>query len=102
MDKLGQAGDAMGQAEALCAIEVAVHREQVYLTGRLASDRSSEIDIPSLVRGVYASAGYGEDWRPAPADVMVGGNLCIVQDPYNARQPRSTRARGARATQPAE
>jgi len=65
------------QAEALCAIEVALHRETVYLTGRLACTGSHEIDIPALVRSVYASAGYGDDWRPAPADITVGGNLCI-------------------------
>ena len=83
-DKLADAvADALVQAaferqpEALCAIEVAVHRQAVYLTGRLACNGSTEIDIASLVRGVYESAGYGRDWRPAPADVTIGGNLCI-------------------------
>jgi S-adenosylmethionine synthetase len=65
------------QREALCAIEVAVHRDAVYLTGRMACEGSDQIDIASLVRGVYASAGYGGHWRPAPADLKVGGNLCI-------------------------
>ena len=65
------------QREALCAIEVAVHRDAVYLTGRLACEGSALVDIPGLVRGVYASAGYGGAWRPAPESLHVGGNLCI-------------------------
>ena len=65
------------QAQALCAIEVAVHRDDVYLTGRLACEGSASIDLQALVRGVYRSAGYGGHWRPAPQDIRVGGNLCV-------------------------
>lgn len=82
-DALVQAAQAR-QVQALCAIEVAVHREQVFLTGRVACEGATDIDIPALVRQVYASAGYGLDggegvdpWRPAPQDVLVGGNLCV-------------------------
>ena len=83
-DKLADAVcDALVQAavtrqpEALCAIEAAVHRDAVYLTGRLACAGAAGIDPGALVRGVYASAGYGGAWRPAPAAVRVGGNLCV-------------------------
>ena len=98
-DKLADAvADALVQAaqerqpEALCAIEVAVHREQVFLTGRLACEGANSIPIEDLVRQVYRTAGYGPGpgeapndtltgpagpWRPAPQDVIVGGNLCI-------------------------
>ncbi len=83
-DKLADAvADALVQAarqrqhEALCAIEVAVHRDTVYLTGRIACEGSDRLDLPALVRGVYASAGYGSAWRPAPADVTVADNLCL-------------------------
>ncbi len=65
------------EAEALCAIEVAVHRDAVYLTGRLACEGSDRLDLTDLVRGVYRSAGYGGRWRPAPEDVQVLGNLCV-------------------------
>lgn len=75
-DALVQAAQAR-QPEALCAIEVAVHRNAVYLTGRLACEGAEHIDTASLVRGVYASAGFGDAWRPAAADITVGGNLCI-------------------------
>jgi S-adenosylmethionine synthetase len=83
-DKLADAvADALVQAaqqrqpEALCAIEVAVHRDAVYLTGRIACEGSDSLDLPALVRGVYASAGYGDRWRPAPADLTIAGNLCL-------------------------
>jgi len=75
-DALVQAARAR-QAEALCAIEVAVHRDAVYLTGRLACEDADRIDIPGLVRSVYASAGFGKHWLPAPEALRIGGNLCI-------------------------
>jgi S-adenosylmethionine synthetase len=83
-DKLADAiADAIVQAAhqrqsaALCGIEVAVHRDAVYLTGRLGCEGSKAIDLEAIVRGVYASAGYRERWHPAPERVRVGGNLCI-------------------------
>jgi len=86
-DKLADAvADALVQAaqqrqpEALCAIEVAVHRNQVFLTGRLACEDAHTLPLQDLVREVYRSAGYGQDtgpWRPAPQEITVGGNLCV-------------------------
>lgn len=90
-DKLADAvADALVQAaqlrqpEALCAIEVAVHRDQVYLTGRLACEGADRLPLRELVQGVYQSAGYGAGggadhgpWRPAPHELGVGGNLCL-------------------------
>jgi S-adenosylmethionine synthetase len=65
-DKLADAvADALVQAaqerqpEALCAIEVAVHREQVFLTGRLACEGAEQLPLSEIVQGVYRSAGYG-------------------------------------------
>ena len=62
---------------ALCAIEVAVHRDRVYLTGRLACPGSRNLDLAALAREAYAAAGYGARWRPAPEDLRVEGNLCL-------------------------
>jgi S-adenosylmethionine synthetase len=86
-DKLADAvADALVQAaqqrqpEALCAIEVAVHRDQVFLTGRLACEDAHTLPLQDLVREVYRSAGYGQDtgpWRPAPQEISVGGNLYV-------------------------
>lgn len=63
--------------KALCAIEVAVHRNRVYLTGRIACPGSRDLDLAALAREVYAAAGYGERWRPAPGELQVEGNLCL-------------------------
>lgn len=63
--------------KALCAIEVAVHRDRVYLTGRLACPGARDLDLSALVREVYAAAGYGDRWRPAPSELRVEGNLCL-------------------------
>jgi len=76
------------EAEALCAIEVAVHRDAVFLTGRLACEGSDQIDLRGLVNEVYRSAGYGDRWRPAPDDIQVLGNLCVdtlVRDEASVR-----------------
>ena len=83
-DKLADAiADALVQeatrreARALVGVEVAVHRDQVFVTGRVACEGAEQIDLPSLVRGVYESAGYDDNWYPAPAQVDVVSNLCL-------------------------
>lgn len=75
-DTLVQAAVAL-DPKALCAIEVAVHREVVYLTGRLASQGSDQLPLQQLVGEVYRSAGYGGRWRPLPDEIQVQGNLCL-------------------------
>ena len=54
------------EARALCGLEVAVHRDRVYLTGRIACEGSDQIDLLGTVQEVYRRAGYGERWKPAP------------------------------------
>ena len=75
-DTLVQAAVAL-DPKALGAVEVAVHRDVVYLTGRLACPGSHALPLVPLVRDVYRSAGYGGRWRPAPDEVQVQGNLCL-------------------------
>lgn len=65
------------EKRALCALEAAVHRNAFFLTGRLACRDAEQIDIPGLVRGVFASAGYGEPWIPDPANLRVHLDLCL-------------------------
>jgi len=65
------------EARALCGVEVAVHRDRVYLTGRIACEGSEQIDLLGTVQEVYRQAGYGERWKPAPEDLKVEGNICI-------------------------
>lgn len=62
---------------ALVGVEVAVHRDHVYLTGRVACPGAAEIDVTTLVQEVYRSAGYNEHWYPSPQQVQVVSNLCL-------------------------
>ena len=41
----------------LCGVEVAVHRDHVYVTGQVAGAGVGEIDVDGLVRDVYRTAG---------------------------------------------
>ena len=47
-------------ARALVGVEAAVHRNKVFITGRIAGERCARFQIPRLVRKVYESAGYGD------------------------------------------
>ena len=83
-DKLSDAiADALVQEatrrekRALVGVEVAVHRNSVFVTGRIACDGAEEIDIPEIVRDVYRSAGYGDDWAPDPGDLNISSDLCV-------------------------
>lgn len=83
-DKLSDAiADALVQEairrepRALVGVEVAVHRDHVYITGRIACEGAEGIDVQSIVRAVYLSAGYGDDWHPSPQQVKVVSNLCL-------------------------
>ena len=45
------------EKRALVGVEVAVHRNNVFITGRVACTGAEDIDFHELVRNVYASAG---------------------------------------------
>ena len=68
-----------GQREqrALVGVEVAVHRNRVFITGRIACKDAEGIDVDKLVRDVYRSAGYGNGWYPAPEEIIVEPHLCL-------------------------
>lgn len=66
------------QRRALCGVEVAVHRASVFVTGRIACADAESIDVPAVVRGVFASAGYDREWGPAPSKLKVHTDLCLV------------------------
>jgi S-adenosylmethionine synthetase len=61
---------------ALVGVEAAVHRNRVFLTGRIACEDAAGIDAGAIVRDVYRTAGYGDEWYPAPADLVVDDALC--------------------------
>lgn len=65
------------QKRALAGVEVAVHRNRVFVTGRVACQDADTIDVDAVVREVFATAGYGDPWRPAPANLKIHTDLCL-------------------------
>jgi len=65
------------EQRALCGVEVAVHRDQVFVTGRVAGQDAETIDIPAIARDVFAGSGYNSGWRPAPSELRVTTDLCV-------------------------
>ena len=65
------------EKRALCALEAAVHRNSIFLTGRLACQGAEQIDIAAHVRSVFASAGYGGAWIPDPEGLEIHTDLCV-------------------------
>lgn len=81
-DKLSDAiADALVQEaarldrRAFAGLEVAVDRDQVFVTGCIACEGAESIDVEARVREVYASAGYGADWSPRPEALGIRRSL---------------------------
>ena len=75
-DALVQAATAL-EKRALVGVEVACHRNKVFITGRIGCRDANTIDIDALVRNVYRSAGYGPDWYPSPEQLEIHAELCL-------------------------
>ena len=65
------------ERRALVGVEVAVHRNRVFVTGRIACEDAQTIDVDQAVRAVYHSAGYADSWYPSTADLIVEPDLCL-------------------------
>lgn len=65
------------ERRALVGVEVAAHRRGVHVTGRVACEGAAGIDVDSIVRDTFRTAGYGPEWGPAPEDLQVTANLCL-------------------------
>jgi S-adenosylmethionine synthetase len=52
------------EPRALVGVEVAVHCNRVFVTGRIACKDAQSIDVPAIVRDIYRTAGYGDGWYP--------------------------------------
>jgi S-adenosylmethionine synthetase len=81
-DKLADAiADALVDAawrrekRALVGVEVALHRDVVFIDGRIACRGADEIDVRGIVRDVFRRAGYGPEFAPAPHRVKVRTDL---------------------------
>lgn len=68
---------AYREPRALVGVEVAVHRNRVIVTGRIACVGAADIDVERIARDVYRSAGYGDGWYPSPEEVVVENHLCL-------------------------
>ena len=75
-DSLVQAATAL-EKRALVGVEVACHRNKVFITGRIGCKDANTIDVDALVRGVYKTAGYGLTWYPSPEQLEIHADLCL-------------------------
>lgn len=63
--------------DALVGIEVAVHRDHVFVDGRIACPTAEEIPVDRIVRDVFRESGYGDRFTPHPDRIMVLTDLCL-------------------------
>ena len=75
-DALVQAASSLEQ-RALVGVEIGVHDNFVFLTGRVACDDVETIDTDSIVREIYETAGYSEFWTPAPENLRIHNEICL-------------------------
>jgi S-adenosylmethionine synthetase len=68
------------RVESLVGVEVAVHRDSVFLDGRIAT-AARRLDLERIVRNVYESAGYSARWLPCPANLRITADLCEEELP---------------------
>ena len=77
-DKLADAlvAEAMRREDrALVGVEVALHRDVVFVDGRIACADAATIDVEAVAREVYRSAGYGPLFPPEPESIRVVADL---------------------------
>ncbi len=82
--------------DALVGVEVALHRNVVFVDGRVAAGREAaavgESEIVALVRQAFTDAGYGRTasgvFRPGPGELEVRTDLCLGPLPEEERAIR--------------
>lgn len=58
--------------EAAVGVEVAVHADQVFVTGTVAAGSvTPTLDLTDVCAEVYRSAGYGGRWEPTPESLRI-------------------------------
>jgi S-adenosylmethionine synthetase len=65
------------ERRALVGVEVALHRNAVFIDGRVACEGAEHIDFARIVTGIYGSAGYSERFTPVPEQVQLSTDLCL-------------------------
>ena len=65
------------ERRALVGVEVGVHTDNVFITGRVASAEAETLDVDAIVHEVYQSAGYSDEWIPDPSKLTIHKALCL-------------------------
>jgi S-adenosylmethionine synthetase len=63
--------------DALVGIEVAIHRDHVFVDGRIACPTAEDIAVDRIVRDVFRESGYGERFTPHPDRLTILTDLCL-------------------------
>ncbi|NRA97549.1 MAG: methionine adenosyltransferase domain-containing protein [Planctomycetes bacterium] len=64
---------------AAVAVEVAVHRNRVFIDGRIQCPGPASIDVEGIVRGLYASSGFGRAFPPVPEKLEFTTDLFLEE-----------------------
>jgi len=65
------------ERRALVGVEVALHRDVVFIDGRIACRDAESIDLRAIVRSVYGELGYSKVFGPEPRRIKVKTDLCL-------------------------
>ena len=65
------------EIRALVGIEVGVHTDHVFLTGRIACSDVESIEVNSIVHEIYKTAGYDHSWIPEPSQLNIHNVMCM-------------------------
>ena len=76
-------------ADALVGVEVALHRNHVFVDGRIATRAAETIDVEAIVHAVFRESGYGPVFPPDPLSLTILTNLCVGELPPDERLIRT-------------
>lgn len=74
---------------ALVGVEVAVHRNAVFIDGRIGCPGSVAIDVAAAVRRIYRESGYTSQILPDPDTLRIETDLCLGDFTEGEREYRS-------------
>lgn len=72
----------------LVGVEVAIHDSTVFINGRIALESEStvletiplpQVPFDTIVRGVFAEAGYNPQWGPDPGSLEILTRVCVEE-----------------------
>ena len=64
-------------SDALVGIEVAVHRNKVFIDGRIACPHAQSLDCREIARRVFRESGYNALFLPDPEKLSIDTDLCV-------------------------